>query len=1157
MKPFTLHFILPIFYLFLGFIPFNVHAQLQVSGVPQTIPGAPQSYNQMIQQLFGNGVVVSNLVINCDTAQKQAGWFVATGTNLNLTQGLLLTSGDINVAANANTQSGASGVVNTFGQGNDADLDNISSATTHNSCGIEFDLIPYCDTISLRYVFGSEEYMEFANSSFNDVFGFFITGPNPAGGNYTTFNIAKIPGTTTPVSIDNVNCNFNNTYYVCNEPNTVGSCALPSCPPNSAATTIEYDGFTAVLDAVAAVVPCQSYHIKIAIADAGDGILDSGVFLQAGGVQCSSGLINVGVGNSINAGGNIAVEGCVDGVFTFTLPSPALVNDTFNFVIGGTAQPNGVDYAGTMPTQLIMLAGQTTITVPVPIISDGIPEPVETILLIYIDSSLCGSQVFVDTFTLNIVDNPITDAGPDQSFCSGGTINIGGTSPVGYNYTWSPPAGVSNINNANTTLSLVNTTNAPVTYQYVLTAQALLGVCGATDTVNITVMPAIQADFVSTNACYGANASFNNTSNSPATIFNYDFGVANLTTDISNTANPQYYYPQAGIYNVTLIAVSAFGCKDTVVRPVAIYDKPVADFNTPAVCHHLTTSYFDASPPAISWLWDFGDGTTSTLQNPTHILPNDGNTSTQLIITNSNGCKDTVVKNVFVNTLPSASFSATDGCITSAVNFTYTGTNGTGVVNAYGWDFGDVSGAGSGAPIAHTYPIFGPYNVTLFILDNLGCGDTITQPIITRPLPIPNFTFSNDCEEKGIPFTNTSTVPQGIIASQTWQFGDNLTSTLVAPSHTYQNAGIYPVKLTTTTEYNCTVSIVKDIYIYPRPDIGFENGSVCLGEVTFFTDKTTLAPIIADDKLVSWDWNMGDATTDSNQDPAHLYATSGTYNVVLTVTTDKGCVRTANQNAIVFELPVTPQVVGDTTCFSGDVVLFANTFNATDRIYWYYTPLDTVPFLIGNSYSIQNILVDQVFFVQAIGQGKCVSPKVPIQAHVYPDNPANIVIANTVLETPQAIANLSVTSQIPMMTYLWHFDDKTTSTLPNPSHEYTYPGIYNIEVRCNDENGCAQTLKQQIEVKEVYSVSVPSVFTPNNDNSNDEFYIGDYQIAQFSISIFDRWGGEVFSSTDPKFRWDGRKDGKDLPEGVYVYKINGISSQAKKIAQSGSITLMR
>ena len=75
------------------------------------------------------------------------------------------------------------------------------------------------------------------------------------------------------------------------------------------------------------------------------------------------------------------------------------------------------------------------------------------------------------------------------------------------------------------------------------------------------------------------------------------------------------------------------------------------------------------------------------------------------------------------------------------------------------------------------------------------------------------------------------------------------------------------------------------------------------------------------------------------------------------------------------------------------------------------------------------------------------------------------MIANTVLETPQAIANLSVQSQIPMMSYLWHFDDKTTSTLPNPSHEYTYPGIYNIEVKCNDENGCAQTLKQQIEVR--------------------------------------------------------------------------------------------
>lgn len=1310
-------YILPILCIVLGsFSPINSFAQLQVSGIPQTIPSAPQSYQQMIQQLFGNGVVVSNLVINCDTAQEQAGWFVATGTNLNLTQGLLLTSGDINQAVGPNNQTGASGAVNTL-TGGDSDLDNISSATTYNSCGIEFDLVPYCDTISLRYVFGSEEYMEWANTSFNDVFGFFITGPNPLGGNYTTFNIAKIPGTATPVSIDNVNCNFNNAYYVCNEPSSVGSCNLASCPASATTTTLQYDGFTAVLDAVAAVIPCQSYHIKIAVADAGDGALDSGVFLEAGGVQCSSGLINVGVGNSINAGGNIAVEGCVDGVFTFSIAAPSAVNDTFNFIIGGTAQPNGVDYTGTMPSQVIIPAGQTTVTIPVPIVSDGIPEPVETILLIYIDSSLCGSQVFVDTFTLDIVDNPISDAGPDQTFCSGDTINIGGNSPVGYTYTWTPTAGVGNITSPNTTLTLINTTAAAITYSYILNADALLGVCGASDTALITVNPSVTAAFISTNACeglpntftnqssassiayswffgdntssnlanpthvyadsgvynvtliafpqagcpdtithqvtvypkpvanftappvcfpfstqftdattaavpnawawtfspggatsnlqnptytypafgtynaelivttadgckdtvvkpvsynaqvfadfttnnvcYGFTASFSNASNAPATIYAWDFGDPAITTDVSVAQNPTYFYNQAGTYNVTLISTSSAGCADTIQKQITIYPSPVANFAAPAVCNHLPSAFTDLSLSAVGWDWAFADGNSSVMQNPTHTYVNDGIYPVTLIVTSLEGCKDTVTQNVEVYKLPVATFQAIDGCIVDAVAFTYTGQNGTGNVNSFIWNFGDASALGSGAYTTHIYPVFGPYNVTLYISDDLSCKDTVQKAINTFALPIPNFTMQNTCEETELDFTNLSTIPQGTIASQTWTFGDNLTSTDLNPKHTYQNAGIFPVKLTTTSDHNCVTSLVKDIVIYPRPDITFENTSECEGNVTLFTDKTTLGPIVANDILTNWLWNLGDGSTDTNRNPEHLYANAGLYNVSLTVTTDKGCARTYTKSINVFPRPANPEIVNDTACFGNGVNLFAATFVTTDKMYWYSNPLDSLPFHIGSSYIIPQLLSDQVYFVQTHSATGCVSEKVPIQASVYPENPAYIQIANTILETPQAVAELSVISLVPMTTYNWNFGDKTTSTLATPSHEYPYPGMYQIEVKCSDENGCTQSLYKNIEVKEVYGVQVPSIFSPNGDNSNDEFYIGNYQIAQFQIGIYDRWGGEVFSSNDPSFRWDGKKNGKDVPEGIYVYKIKGVSSQNKKIEKAGSITLVR
>src|SRR5690606_19343367 len=121
---------------------------------------------------------------------------------------------------------------------------------------LEFDFIPTGDSVKFRYSFGSEEYPEYVNAGVNDAFAFFLSGPDPAGGSYTNKNVALIPGTSTPVSIDNVNAGANATYYRSNTTNTI------NC---------QFDGFTKVLYALEKVVCGQTYHIKIAIADGGDG----------------------------------------------------------------------------------------------------------------------------------------------------------------------------------------------------------------------------------------------------------------------------------------------------------------------------------------------------------------------------------------------------------------------------------------------------------------------------------------------------------------------------------------------------------------------------------------------------------------------------------------------------------------------------------------------------------------------------------------------------------------------------------------------------------------------------------------------------------------------------------------------------------------------
>lgn len=215
------------------------------------------------KKLFGNCVDVFNVSLLSGSAKtaNAIGVFNDNTNTIGLDSGMLITSGDAMLAIGPNN-SGSAGIDN----GNPGDSlagTLIPGFTTYDATVFEFDFIPLADTIlAFDFVFASEEYPEFVNSSFNDVFGFFISGPGYNGSE----NIAFIPGTNIPVSIDNVNAGLNSQYYV----------------DNTTGITLQYDGFTTPIQIVAPVIPLQQYHFKVVIADAGDGIFDSGVFIQAG-----------------------------------------------------------------------------------------------------------------------------------------------------------------------------------------------------------------------------------------------------------------------------------------------------------------------------------------------------------------------------------------------------------------------------------------------------------------------------------------------------------------------------------------------------------------------------------------------------------------------------------------------------------------------------------------------------------------------------------------------------------------------------------------------------------------------------------------------------------------------------------------------------------
>lgn len=405
----------------------SLSAQLNVS-IAQT----PQELVQDV--LLGSGVTVSNVtyngILNPATPQQGSGSFTTTASNLGLSGGVILSSGFAENIAQAQSGFQSNQPVPNI---SDPDLVAISGGTINNAAILEFDFVTTGDSIKFRYVFGSEEYPEFV-CSFNDAFGFFLSGPGITGP-YTNnaINIALLPDGITPVTIDNVNNGDNN------NPND------PFCPAvnpqyyidNTGGTTVVYDGFTTVLTAAREVECGQTYHIKLAIGDALDQAYDSGVFLEAGSFTSTPFIPTLTPGPGI-VGNNTILESCYPVTINFT--QTGALGDTSSVIIlvSGTATP-GTDYIPAFPDSLIFLPGDSieSFTFNAPIDPDG----QETLILTLISESPCAGQTITNEFIFYIESSPalVVTGGTEVIPCLGSATLVptvsGGYPP--YSISWS------------------------------------------------------------------------------------------------------------------------------------------------------------------------------------------------------------------------------------------------------------------------------------------------------------------------------------------------------------------------------------------------------------------------------------------------------------------------------------------------------------------------------------------------------------------------------------------------------------------------------------------------------------------------------------------------------------------------------------------------
>ncbi len=451
------------------------------------------------------------------------------------------------------------------------------------------------------------------------------------------------------------------------------------------------------------------------------------------------------------------------------------------------------------------------------------PPAIYNVVLSITDSVL---GCVVDTMIpVTVNPLPVVLAVPDTAICLGDQITLFGSGGIVYD--WQPNVWLDDNTLQNPTATPLGDTT------YILTATDIIG-CSNTDTLTIQVNQ-LFPDFSHIEVCLNDTTQFTDLSttiNGFIVDYFWDFGVTGIFSDTSHLQNPGYVYPSPGLYTVSLQITDSIGCiQNTIINPVIVDTLPVALFTFPVACDQTPVLFTDLSSSAagvISWTWDFGDGSTSDQQNPMHVFPASGSFTVTLAVIDSNGCSQIYLDTIFINPLPAVDFDAPDVCFGFPTVF----TNLSSTTFISGWSFGDGVGISTQTDPTYTYTTSGPFNVTLIIIDSLGCTDTTTEVVTVNPLPVADFSLFDTlvCLNSPVSFTDNST---GTGISWVWDFGDAVgTSILQNPVYTYPSSGNYLVTLSVTDAFGCidTDTLTVNIEEPSTPIVTPADTTICVGE---------------------------------------------------------------------------------------------------------------------------------------------------------------------------------------------------------------------------------------------------------------------------------------------------------------------------------------
>ncbi|MSQ78291.1 MAG: PKD domain-containing protein [Flavobacteriaceae bacterium] len=799
----------------------------------------------------------------------------------------------------------------------------------------------------------------------------------------------------------------------------------------------------------------------------------------------------------------------------------------------------------------------------------------------YVKIKITSDQGCIDSITKDLTINPSPKAAillDTNSLClSGNSFSLADSTTIStgnYSVLWD--LGDTSVSTQKT---IAHTYAHPDTFMVQLKATSSLG-CADSITDTLVVHPMPVADFTFKDVCAGDTFTLNDKSTiSSGNYLIQSWFFNGLSHSPSSVYKTLFSIPHTD--TVYLFVNSNFGCFDIAAKAFTIHPYPVSSVYLPNNCLSDSSFIFDSTGILFGsvdkWGYDFGDSSATTLRSGSLSLPikvshqykKPGIYLVNVAHISQFGCTEQSKHTITIHPQPEAKLIVPDVCLIDSAKIIDSSSIATGsIVN---WDYllGDGSGlVSSAANITHKYTSSGSYYLQSIPISNFGCRDTAYDTVIIHPHPVVNFVGVDACAFDSTSFLDFSTIPFDTINQQIWNFGDSAIQSFTKPFskvyHSYVNWGKVPVTLTLLSDFGCANFLIDTIDIYPLPQPKFIVPPVCFPDTIQVFDISTI-PI---GSIVSWDWSWGDGHLE-HYDSAiipltHSYTSSNDYSTRLVVVSDKGCVSSFENTAIIHPLPKVKfeadkhrdcpplevqfmdkstlkrdSIIGwDWSFGDGDVSLDKNAWHR----YPYKEYLYLVKLKITTNAGCTDSLTDTVpYWVNAVPTASFV-PNYDSVSYLDPQ------------------INFINTSKYPQYSY-WTFGDGTEAYTRNVKHTYVDTGRYNVRLIVTNAYGCKDTARRLVFVAPDYTFYVPNSFTPNGDFLNETWgpegiFVG---IRTYKVRVWNRWGEKVFETTDLLNKWNGNYQNSTKPglQDVYFYRIDLIDFFYKRHHQEGMIHLIR